>query len=49
MQAVEEVEAKRDIVPDRVRALAEEAKARVAQFAASLVEPDVAASRGDDA
>ena len=41
MQAVEEVEAKSDIVPDHVKARAEEAKARVAQFAASLVEPDV--------
>ena len=49
MQAVEEVEAKSDIVPDHVKALAEEAKARVAQFAASLVSRTYAMCRGDDA
>ena len=48
MEAVEEVEANAEIVPSHILALAQEAKSRVAQFAATLIEPDVVAGRGDD-
>ena len=48
-QAVEEVEANAEIVPSHMLALAHEAKTRVAQYAASLVEPDVGAGEGREA
>ena len=49
MEAVEEVEANAEIVPSHMLALAQEAKTRVAQYAASLVEPDVGAGEGREA
>ena len=49
MVAVEEVEANAEIVPSHMLALAQEAKTRVAQYAASLVEPDVGAGEGREA
>lgn len=48
MEAVEEVEANAEIVPAHILSLAQEAKARVAQYAASLVEPDVMAGAESD-